>query len=329
MNIKKVIKVLKAGVKSKRPILLVGKPGIGKTDMVGQVSKALACGLITMHPVVSDPIDFKGLPANVNGLAEFLPYGDLRRLIEAEELTICFIDDLGQAPMAVQAAAMQLVLAREINGQKISDNVVFIAATNSRKDRAGVTGLINPLINRFTVIEVEADVESFCQWALTDGNLPTEIVAYVQFRPDMFNDYKPTNDIVNFPSPRGITTAARWYQDGIDDQEVLAGACGSVYATDLCAFLEQYKELAGLPQEVILNPSSARIPAKLSARYAIAVALAGQADESSLDACLTYLGRISDEFGTLFLKAVTTRNPELAQTDAFINWNVKKQANLV
>ncbi len=46
---------------------------------------------------------------------------------------VCLLDDLGQAPPAVQAAAMQLLLARRVNGHAVSDHVTFLAATNCPK----------------------------------------------------------------------------------------------------------------------------------------------------------------------------------------------------
>ena len=67
-------------------------------------------------------------------------------------LPYSFLDDLGQAPMSVQAAAMQLILARRINGFKISDKVIFMAATNRREDKAGVTGILEPVKSRFAWI---------------------------------------------------------------------------------------------------------------------------------------------------------------------------------
>jgi len=54
----------------------------------------------------------KGLPFVVNNNAEFLPFGNLRKLINADKLTVCFFDDLGQATPAVQSSAMQLILSR-------------------------------------------------------------------------------------------------------------------------------------------------------------------------------------------------------------------------
>ena len=115
-------------------MLITGAPGTGKSDIVDQATREAGAELIISHPVTSDPTDFKGLGALVDGEAKFLPFDQLKDLITATRPTVFFLDDLGQAPPAVQAAAMQLILARRVNGHKVSDAVTFIAATN-RKTR--------------------------------------------------------------------------------------------------------------------------------------------------------------------------------------------------
>ncbi len=58
-------------------LLIVGAPGIGKTEIINQACDAAGMHMIVSHPVVSDPTDYKGLPFVVNGdRAEFLPFGD-------------------------------------------------------------------------------------------------------------------------------------------------------------------------------------------------------------------------------------------------------------
>src|SRR5204862_2880106 len=98
--------------------LIKGKPGIGKTDIVTQACEDIDAQLYISHPAVSDPTDYKGMPAIVDAgtRAEFLPFGDLNKLIQANKLTVSFLDDLGQASNAVQAAVMQLVHGRQVNG---------------------------------------------------------------------------------------------------------------------------------------------------------------------------------------------------------------------
>ena len=117
-------KLLKRAVEfcigSRMPVLIKGQPGVGKTSIIEQVAKKKGFDLIISHPVVSNPTDFKGLPfpSREKNKADFLPFGDLLKIMNADKPTVFFLDDLGQASAQVQASAMQLLLAREINGKK-------------------------------------------------------------------------------------------------------------------------------------------------------------------------------------------------------------------
>src|SRR5512146_1594126 len=143
--------LLSAAIPAREPVLVTGAPGVGKSDIVSQAATAAGAELILSRPAVSDPTDFKGLPwpdKDANS-ANFLPFGDFHRALNAAVPTVWFLDDLGQSSPAVQAAAMQLLLARRVNGHILPDTVTFVAATNRRTDRAGVSGILEPVKSRF------------------------------------------------------------------------------------------------------------------------------------------------------------------------------------
>ena len=54
--------LLQFSIANNLPILVKGKPGIGKSDIIEQACIDAGADLIISHPVVSDPTDFKGLP---------------------------------------------------------------------------------------------------------------------------------------------------------------------------------------------------------------------------------------------------------------------------
>ena len=139
--------VLIKAFQGRRKVLITGPPGIGKSDVTYQASVAAKGDLVLSHPVCSDPTDFKGFPFPVeNTHADFLPFGDLLKLMEATGLTIMFLDDLGQARPATQAALMQLILGGQINGKVINkEYVVFVGATNRAEDLAGVRNILEPV----------------------------------------------------------------------------------------------------------------------------------------------------------------------------------------
>ena len=122
MKASQLTEFLEFAIKAKLPVLIKGKPGGGKSDIVDLSTANAGAELIISHPVVSDPTDFKGMPYAANGKATFLPFNDLQRLIDARKPTVFFLDDLGQSSPSVQAACMQLILARKINGFSVSEH---------------------------------------------------------------------------------------------------------------------------------------------------------------------------------------------------------------
>jgi len=324
MNAKDLKKVLIVAMKKRLPVLIKGAPGVGKSDIVEQVAKKLKMDLIISHPVVSDPTDFKGLPGIVDGQAEFLPFGDLRMLIEANKPTIAFLDDLGQAPPVVQAAAMQLILARRVNGHTISRKVVFVAATNRREDRAGVTSILEPVKSRFaTILELTPDVDSWIEWGL-HNKVPSEILGFIRFRPALLHSGEATADIINHPCPRTLTNAGKWIRAGINNVEVIAGAIGEGAAAELVGFLRVCNSLPDI-DDVIDYPKKAIVPDDPAALYAVVAALVERTNKKDMKNILIYGNRLPSDFSILLVRDMIRREPRVQDTKAYIDWAVKHQ----
>jgi hypothetical protein len=283
-----------ASLPKKRQTLIKGQPGVGKSDIVEQACAAIGADLIFSHPAVSDPTDYKGMPCVTKGGTEahFLPFGDLNDLIKAAKPTVCFLDDIGQAPHGVQAPLMQLILARRVNGHRISDHVVFCGATNDTSHRAGVNSILEPVKSRWaTIVELQPSLDDWCAWALGPGNMPAEIVGFIRFRPELLNKFEPTRELTNSPSPRTVAAVGRWVADGITDMEVLAGAAGAGFAAEFLGFLKIYRSLPSIDQ-ILLDPSGAPVPKEPAACYAVAAALTRRFTRKSARAVFTYAARI-------------------------------------
>jgi hypothetical protein len=316
--------LLSHSLRTRLPVLICSAPGIGKSSIVEQACAEADADCIIMHPVVSDPTDFKGMPWVAEGGATFLPFGDLQRLLSATKLTACFIDDLGQATPAVQAAAMQLVLARRVNGHRVSDEVVFVAATNRRTDRAGVSGILEPVKSRFaTLVELAADLNDWCAWAV-GADIAPEVVAFLRFRPELLSDFKPTADLTNSPSPRTWHQVSKLLSLGLPpDLQVPAiqGAVGEGAGTEFVAFLRIWADMVN-PDLVLTAPDTAAIPTEPSALYAISTAVAMRVQKDSMTRYCRYLERLCQEdrgeFAALSLKTALVREPGFSNTPGYI-----------
>ena len=327
---KSLLKLLVKAIIKNRQVLITGAPGIGKTDIVKKAVDIIResgkqVNLIILHPVVSDPTDFKGFPALVNGEAVFLPFAELKEMMDAEVLTVVFFDDLGQATSAVQASAMQLLLGRKLNGKEISSLVRFVAATNRKEDLAGVQSILEPVKSRFdTIVELIPDAGEWIEWADQNDVHPL-IVAEIIRKPEMLFRPKPTRDMINSPSPRTVFAASKWVYDWIDDDEMLRisieGATGAEFAQDFMAFKSIANRMID-PRICIQSPTTAPVPTEIDIHFALTLALAQLATGDNWSAITTYASRLGVEFQTLLVTSAVRRNKTLQFTPEFIQWKV-------
>lgn len=311
-------------------VLVKGAPGLGKSDLIDSAAAEAECDCITRHPSVEEPTDAKGMPIYDAGdkEAHFTPFGDLVKLINATQPTVVHLEDLGQATHAVQAAYMQLLLRRSINGTRISDQVIFCASTNDTSHRAGVNSLLEPVKSRFdTILELEADLDDWCLWAY-QANLPAEVIAFIRFRPALLSAFEATRELTNSPSPRTVAAVAKWVAAGVTNFEVLAGAAGKGFAAEFVGFLKVYQQLPSI-DEIMLNPQKAPVPENPSALYAIVAALVKRFNKTAARACFTYAGRLPKEFEVCLVRDAQRVNTDLRTTREFTEWSIKNASVLV
>jgi hypothetical protein len=243
--------------------------------------------------------------------------------MKANELTVWFLDDLGQAPPAVQASFMQLLLARRVNGHKLPDCVTFVAATNRRTDRAGVTGILEPVKSRFAaIVELDADLNEWCQWAIHE-NLPPELIAFLRFRPDLLLNFQPSADLTQSPSPRTWAFAAKLMRLNMPESvehEALAGAVGEGPATEFVAFLKMARQMPNI-DAILVDPNKGDIPAEPAVLYAVATALATKVTLANFARIARYAQRLAEasygEFAALLIRDCMERELGITQTPAF------------
>jgi hypothetical protein len=325
-NPRELEQFLSAVVKAEHNILITGAPGIGKTDIVRQVAASIGFDLLLSHPAVEDPTTVAGLPWFEKGAkhATFKPFGNMARAMESTRPLLWFLDDLGQATPAVQAAYMQLLLAGEVNGHKLPAHVVMVAATNRRTDRAGVSGILEPVKSRFvSIVELEADLASWCEWAI-DHDIPPVLIAFLRFRPELLSAFVPSADLTNSPMPRTWAHLAKLEALNLPagiEVKAMAGAVGEGAAGEYLAFRSMYRSIVNV-DAILLNPQAAALPTKPDQLYAVSVALASRATAQNLKGIGIYAQRMVDaergEFAVLTLRDAVRRDEALQYTDAFV-----------
>ena len=315
--------LIKKALQNKKVLLLKGAPGVGKSSLIETCAREIDSDVVTFLGSICDPVDLKGFPYEKNGKAGFLPFGQLDKLLNPNGLTTFFLDDIGQSPSLVQAGFMQWILLRQVNGAEIADNVRFIAATNERKHKAGVSQVLAPLVNRCTVIEMQPVLEEWvADFALQ--NVRPEVIAFFRLRPELFGKCDSINDLENFPSPRAIANMSEWIDLQVTDLEVFTGCVGPAVATEFSAFLRVYESLKDLPAKILSDPENAPVPSKMDLLYALTGMLRHKANPLTINAIATYSNKLPNEFNTLLWNDLRNKGGEVVETHAFAQWTAKK-----
>ena len=190
----------------KRPIFLWGPPGIGKSEVIEQITNDLGDSkLIDIRLSLWDPTDIKGMPyysANDNTM-KWAPPAELPTEEEAKKhkYIVVFLDEMNSAAPAVQAAAYQLILNRRVGQYTLPDNVLLVAAGNRDADKGVTYRMPAPLANRFVHLELRVDFDDWFQWAV-HNDIHKDVVGYLTFAKKDLYDFDPRSPSRAFATPR-------------------------------------------------------------------------------------------------------------------------------
>ena len=319
---------LKIALQKAWPLLTLGSPGIGKSALIEDVCEEIGMSVTLRHPCIENETDIKGFPTHNKELniCDFVPFEDIKALMTADKPLVCFIDDLGQAPTSVQAPYMQLLHARQIAGKKISPFVRFVAASNGRKDNAGVQGIITPLLSRFhSVVEMVPDVPTWRTWALKKGT-PLDLIAFISLRPEMLNNFNPSEarDGKLFACPRTLEHVGDLINAGIESPSIIAGAAGMPFEREYLAFRAMFKSCGDIIPRILKNPQTEAIPQKMDVLYSVLSALiSGVRNKSQYEHVMGFVNRLPGELVAFFQIATASKIPEVMTSSLYTEWAVK------
>lgn len=325
---------IKARIKAdmKRSIYVVGSPGLGKTQIVGQIARDLGIGFKCIHAPLKQPEDM-GMPV-VNAARDdvhfVVPSDDFPIVgTDCPETGILLIDELPQADNSIQKILANLMQEREIHGQKLKPGWTIIATGNRAKDRAGANRVLSHLMNRMTMIEFEPHLDDWCEWYMNQPECKFEGLSFIRFRPNLLSDFNAQNDIN--PTPRAWVEgvfAAMGTVPTEAEMETFKGDVGEGAAAEFVAFLQIYRSLPD-PDVILLNPDKHEVPKESQTLYALSGALAQRATPVNFDRVMAYANRMPPEFAVIIVRTAAQRDKLIAETKAFRQWTLGPGAKLL
>lgn len=309
------------------PVLVLGSPGVGKSDIARHVAAQRGGGFIEMSVTYLDAVDIHGLPTvdKESMTARWVPMGMLPTAERDGETGTLFIDEITNADQSVKAALYSLILDRKVGEYQMPAGWRIIAAGNRVQDRAAATPMPSALSARFSQMTIEPVVDDWVKWAINEKLHPV-FPSFMRLRPDLLNAFDPAQTVN--PIPRTWGFAAKFFMAAGENpsSEVWASTCrlirgvvGDAAATEFLAFCSMWRSMPN-PDQILMNPEGAIVPEQSDARFCISGALAHRVTDRTFDNMITYLKRLPGEFGVRTIRDATTRDPELCNNDTYLKW---------
>jgi len=156
---------------SKFPVLLRGRHGIGKSQVVYQVAKQLRMPVVERRASQMTEGDLLGVPSpdgmNINGeqASKFRPFD---WLVQAcTEPVVLFFDEIDRATIEVRQGIFELTDSRKLAGWHLHEDTVIVAAINGGEHGSQYqVGEMDPAeLDRWATFDVEPSVEDWLDWA--------------------------------------------------------------------------------------------------------------------------------------------------------------------
>jgi hypothetical protein len=273
-------KAILTAFKAKRPVFLWGPPGIGKSEVVEEITDELGGQMIDLRMAQMEPTDIRGIPFYNKDISK-MDWAEPVDLPSEEfasqyPIIVLFLDEMNSAPPAVQAAGYQLILNRRIGKYRLPDNVVIVAAGNRDSDKGVTYRMPMPLANRFVHLEMRYDFNAWQIWAVNKG-IHKDVVGYLSFSKQDGYDFDAKSSSRAFATPRSWVFVSDLLsdEDNIDNDtlyNLVAGAVGDGLATK---FMAHRKVASRMPSPIdILEGKVKDLNVKeISAMYSLTISM--------------------------------------------------------
>lgn len=156
-----VLAVLTAAYRARRPVLLEGPTGIGKSQITAEFAARSGLEHRVLDLSLLEPPDLVGLPQLRDGRTHYAFPAEL----PTEGNGVLMLEELNRAEIPVMQPALQLLSARRLHAYELPPGWFCVAAVNPEQGDYQVNRLDPALRSRFLQVVVRADRDEWLRWA--------------------------------------------------------------------------------------------------------------------------------------------------------------------
>ena len=198
-----------------RPVLLMGPPGIGKTQIMEQIAAETGVGLVaytithhTRQSAVGLPfIEKRTYGGQEFSVTEYTMSEILSSVYQMMERTgiregILFLDEINCVSETLAPMMLQFLQCKTFGNQKLPEGWLIVAAGNPPEYNKSVRDFDVVTLDRVKRIDVEEDFAVWKEYARSRG-LHRAVISYLDIRKENFYRIETTVDGLQFATARG------------------------------------------------------------------------------------------------------------------------------
>ena len=198
-----------------RPVLLMGPPGVGKTQIMEQIAREIGVGLVaytithhTRQSAVGLPfIETRTYGGEERRVTEYTMSEILASVYDLMEKTgiregILFLDEINCVSETLAPMMLQFLQCKTFGNQALPEGWLIVAAGNPPEYNKSVRDFDVVTLDRVRRMDVTEDFAVWKEYALRKG-LHGAVVSYLDIKKDNFYRIETTADGMQFATARG------------------------------------------------------------------------------------------------------------------------------
>ena len=165
LDFKTFIKVTPYVTAVRKPVLVRGRHGVGKSQVVYQLAKGLGLPVVERRASQMTEGDLLGLPSTDGNVTSWNPPEWFKTA--CTHPVVLFLDEVDRATVEVRQGIFELTDSRKLAGFTLhQDTLIFAAVNGGEHGEQYQVGEMDPAeLDRWTVFDVEPTTEDWLEWA--------------------------------------------------------------------------------------------------------------------------------------------------------------------